>query len=108
MSGSGRSDIIVRTERPLDHLKMTAESPIRTVFTVSAGGPVSTVPIVPGQVASFDVPASGVRGLKSYAYLLSVRSSEGFTEHLRVPASDDKRNLGVMIRFTAVLAPPAR
>ena len=83
---------------------MTAESPIRTVFTVSAGGPVSTIPIVPGQVASFDVPASGVRGLKSYAYLLSVRSSEGFTEHLRVPASDDKRNLGVMIRFSAVLA----
>ena len=68
----------------------------------------STIPIVPGQVASFDVPASGVRGLKSYAYLLSVRSSEGFTEHLRVPASDDKRNLGVMIRFSAVLAKPAR
>jgi hypothetical protein len=108
VSGSGRSDIIVRTEGPLDHLKMTAESPISTVFTVSAGGPVSSIPIVPGQVASFDVPASGVRGLKSYAYLLSVRSSEGFTEHLRTPASDDKRNLGVMIRFTAVLAPPGR
>jgi hypothetical protein len=106
VSGSGRSDIIVRTEGPLDHLRMTAESPIRTVFTVSAGGPVSTIPIVPGQMASFDVPASGVRGLKSYAYLLSVRSSEGFTEHLRVPSSDDKRNLGVMIRFSAVLAKP--
>ena len=108
VSGSGRSDIIVRTEGSLDHLRMTAESPIRTVFTVSAGGPVSTIPIVPGQVASFDVPASGVRGLKSYAYLLSVRSSEGFTEHLRVPSSDDKRNLGVMIRFSAVLSKPAR
>jgi hypothetical protein len=108
ISGSGRSDIIVRTERPLDHLKMTAQSPIRTVFTVSAGGSASTIPIVPGQIASFDVPASGVRGLKSYAYLLSVRSSEAFTPHLAVPTSDDKRNLGVMIRFTAVLAPPAR
>jgi hypothetical protein len=108
VSGSGRSDIIVRTEGPLDHLKMTAESPIRTVFTVSAGGPVSTIPIVPGQVASFDVPASGVRGLKSYAYLLSVQSSEAFTEHLRAPPSDDMRNLGVMIRFTAVMAPPGR
>jgi hypothetical protein len=104
VAGSGRSDIVLRTERPLDHLKMTAESPIKTVFTVSAGGAVSRVPVVPGQVASFDVPASGVRGLKSYAYLLSVRSSEGFTEHLRTPSSDDKRNLGVMIRFTAVLA----
>jgi hypothetical protein len=87
---------------------MTAESPIRTVFTVSAGGRSSTVPIVPGQVASVDVAAAGVRGLKSYAYLLSVRSSEAFTPHLSVPTSDDKRNLGVMIRFTAVLAPPGR
>jgi len=108
VSGSGRSDIILRTEGPLDHLKMTAESPIRTVLTVSAGGPVTTVPIVPGQVASFDVPASGVRGLRSYAYLLSARSSAGFTAHLLVPTSDDKRNLGVMIRFTAVLATPGR
>ena len=108
VSGSGRSDIIVRTEGPLDHLKMTAESPIRTNFTVSAGGPVSTIPIIPGQVAAFDVPTSGVRGLRSYEYLLSVQSSEGFTEHLRTPASDDMRNLGVMIRFTAVVAPPGR
>ena len=107
VSGSGRSDIILRTEGPLDHLKMTAESPIRTVFTVSAGAGESSIPIVPGQVASFDVPASGVRGLKSYAYLLSVRSSDAFTPHLVVPSSDDKRNLGVMIRFTAVLAQPA-
>lgn len=108
VSGSGRSDIVLRTEGPLDHLKMTAESPVHTIFTVSAGGPVSRIPIVPGQVASFDVPASGVRGLKSYAYLLSVQSSEGFTEHLRVPSSNDTRNLGVMIRFTAVLAAPGR
>jgi hypothetical protein len=108
VSGSGRSDIVLRTEGPLDHLKMTAESPIPTIFTVSAGGPVSRIPVVPGQVASFDVPASGVRGLKSYAYLLSVQSSEGFTEHLRTPSSTDTRNLGVMIRFTAVLAAPGR
>ena len=108
VSGSGRSDIIVRTEGPLDHLKMTAESPIRTIFTVSAGGPVSRIPIIPGQVAAFDVPTSGVRGLRSYEYLLSVQSSEGFTAHLRTPSSDDMRNLGVMIRFTAVVAPPGR
>jgi hypothetical protein len=108
VSGSGRSDIVLRTERPLDHLKMTAESPIRTTFTVSAGGSVSRIPIVPGQVASFDVPASGVRGLKSYAYLLSVQSSNSFTPHLTTPSSNDVRNLGVMIRFTAVLASPAR
>jgi hypothetical protein len=108
VSGSGRSDIVLRTEKPLDHLKMTAESPIPTTFTVSLGGSASRIPIVPGKVASFDVPASGVRGLKSYAYLLSVQSSNSFTPHLTSPSSDDKRNLGVMIRFTAVLASPSR
>jgi hypothetical protein len=108
VSGSGRSDIIMRTETQLDHLKMTAQSPIATTFTVSAGGPVLTVPIAAGQIASFDVPAAGVKGQKSYAYLLSVQSSHGFTEHLRVPASTDMRNLGVMMRFTAVLSPARR
>jgi len=103
VSGLGRSDIIVRTEVPLDHLKMTAQSPISTVFIVSAGGPVSRVPIlVPDKPFTFDVPVSGVRGLKSYEYLLSVQSTEGFTEHLRVPTSTDFRNLGVMMRFSAV------
>jgi hypothetical protein len=48
------------------------------------------------------VPASGVHDLRSYAYLLTARSTEGFTEHLRNPASNDYRNLGVQMRFTAV------
>jgi hypothetical protein len=102
VSGSGRSDIIVRTDGPIDHLRMTAESRIQTVFLVSAGGPVSRIPILPDRPATFDVPVSGVRGFKSYEYLLTVQSTEGFTEHLRVPTSTDMRNLGVMMRFTAV------
>ena len=48
------------------------------------------------------MPASGVRDFSSYAYLLSARSTEGFTEHLRNPESKDSRNLGVLMRFTAV------
>jgi hypothetical protein len=108
VSGSGRSDIIVRSERPLDHLRMTARSPIRTVFTVSAGAGTSVTPLMPGQAVTFEVPTSGVRGLESYAYLLSVQSSEGFTPHLQDPSSRDYRNLGVLITFTAVNAPPGR
>jgi hypothetical protein len=103
VSGAGRSDIIVRTERPVDHLRMTADSRISTLFIVSAGGPVSRIPIVPDRPATFDVRVAGVRGLNSYEYLLSVQSTEGFTEHLRVPTSTDMRNLGVMMRFSAVM-----
>jgi hypothetical protein len=108
VSGAGRSDIVMRSERPLDHLRVTARSPIRTVFTVSAGAGTAVVPLVPGQPVIFDVPTAGVRGLDSYAYLLSVQSSEGFTPHLRDPASRDYRNLGVLMTFTAVNAAPGR
>src|SRR5262249_52101370 len=102
VSGSGRADVIVRSERPLRQLTITAESPIRTRFTVSAGGAEASVSMTPGTPARLDVPTSGVRGLNSYAYLLSARSTEGFTPRLRDPASHDDRNLGVLMRFQAV------
>ena len=104
IAGDGRADIVVRSEWPIDHLTVTAESPIATVFWMSLGSRRVTVALAPGRPSTFDVPASGVRGLNSYAYLLSARSSEGFVPHLRTPASNDFRNLGVMIRFRAVPA----
>src|SRR5262249_33264006 len=91
ISGDGRDDILVCCEWPIDHLAVTASSPIRTVFTISIGAAEQRVPLQPGQPVTFDVPASGVRDLNSHAYLLSARSSEGFTEHLRDPASTDLR-----------------
>jgi hypothetical protein len=103
VSGAGRADIIVRTEQPTHQFAMTAEAgPISTVLTVSAGGDMSTIPIVPGKSVSFVVPASGVRALHGYAYLLSAQSSEGFIPHLRDPEhSTDQRNLGVLLNFEA-------
>jgi hypothetical protein len=108
ISGSGRSDILVRTDHELDHLTVTARSPIRTVFTVSAGAGTASVQLEPGKPATFDVKTSSVRGLESYAFLLSVQSSEAFTPHLQDPASRDFRNLGVLMTFTAVDAQPTR
>jgi hypothetical protein len=105
VSGSGRADIIVRSERQLQRLNVTAESPIRTLFTVAAGGPASTRSLAPGQPQTFSVAASGVRGLGSYAYLLTALSKEAFTPHVRDPHSNDVRNLSVMMRFQAVEAP---
>ena len=102
IAGDGRADIIVRSENPIHHLAVTAESPIATILTISAGAGTMRIPMVPGKIVSFDLPISGVRGLESYAYLLSGQSSEGFTPHLRDPHSADPRNLGVLMNFKAM------
>jgi len=104
IAGDGRADMIMRSDWAIGHLRMTVQSPVPTVFIVSAGGPRVTVPLKPGTAVTVDVPASGVRDLSGYAYLLSARSTEGFTEHLRDPESKDYRNLGVLMRFTAIPA----
>jgi hypothetical protein len=111
VSGGRRTDIIVRTVDPIAHLAVEAESPIQTVLTVSMGANEVETRLVPGKIATFDVPASGVlygRYGQSYAYLLSAASSEGFVPALRDPAAParDYRNLGALMRFRAVTAAP--
>ena len=108
IAGGGRADILVRCDWPIDHLEMTAESREPTVFTVSMGGAETEARLEPDKPRSFNVPAAGVRDLRSYAYLLRAQSTGGFTPHLQDPAVDDKRNLGVLIRFTAVPARTAK
>ena len=103
IAGNGRADILVRSEWPIDHLRITAQSPIRTTFIVSMGGAESRIAVEPSRPVTFDVPAEGVRDLRSYAYLLRAQSTEGFTPHLRDPGDGDIRNLGVLIQFTAVV-----
>ena len=102
IAGDGRADILVRSDWPIDHLRVTATSPIRTIVVMSMGSSETRVPLEPEKPFTFDVPASGVPDEHSYAYLLSARSTEGFTPHLRDPASTDSRNLGALLRFTAV------
>ena len=104
IAGDGRTDILMRSDWPIRVLRVTASSPIPTTVTMSAGAGQVTVPLQPGKPSAFDVPASGVRDEHSFAYLISARSSEGFTPRLRDPSSDDPRNLGALLRFTAVPA----
>jgi hypothetical protein len=105
IAGDGRADILVRCEWPIDHLTVTATSPIRTTFVVSMGARTVTVPLQPGRAATFDVPAAGVRDLNSHAYLLRARSTEGFSPCVLSPPSADCRNLGVLMTFHAVPKP---
>jgi hypothetical protein len=64
------------------------------------------VPIVPKAPVSFTVPADGLPGYDGYVYLMTVRSSEGFTPHLVDPNSPDWRNLGAQMQFRAVTRTP--
>jgi len=105
IAADGRADILVRSDGPIHHFTMTVVSPIRTLFIVSAGGDESRIPLEPDKPVTIDVPAVSVRGDGSYACLLSARSTEGFTPSMRDPHSNDPRNLGVLLRFTAVQAP---
>lgn len=108
VAGDGRADIIVRSEDPLDHLSLTAVSPIRTVFSVSMGAGTVTRTLEPRKSITVEVPARGVRGLNSYAYLLTALSSDGFTPRVQDPTSRDDRNLAVLVNFTATTRPRAR
>jgi len=105
IAADGRADILVRSDGPIHHFTMTVASPIRTLFVVSAGADESRIPLEPDKAVTIDVPAVSVRGDRSYACLLSARSTEGFTPSMRDPHSNDPRNLGVLMRFTAVQAP---
>jgi hypothetical protein len=102
IAGDGRADILVRCEWPIARLRVTAYSPIRTTVIMSMGSSEARVTLEPERPSTFDVPASGVRDEHSFAYLLSARSTEGFVPHLRDPSSGDRRNLGALLRFTAV------
>jgi hypothetical protein len=100
ISGSGRTDVIVRTVKPVDRIVAELQSPIHTTVTVAMGDKPVTVMLKPGVMATISVPASGVRGLQSYAYLLTVRSTDAFIPHLIDPANPDYRNLGAQMRFS--------
>jgi hypothetical protein len=102
IAGDGRADILVRSEHPIDHFAMTVASPIVTTVTASAGGSRQSVALLPGRPVAIAVPAYGARGLQSYAYLLSMRSSDGFIPHLVDPKSPDTRNLGAIVQFQAI------
>jgi hypothetical protein len=104
ISGSGRAEIILRAERPVRHLYVEAESPIRTTVTISLGDDEVRTVLEPKKVTTFIVPAgSPVPGrYGDSVYLLTTQSSDAFVPHL-VDGSPDYRNLGALLRFRAVL-----
>lgn len=107
VAGGQRADILMRANQPIATLRLTVESPIATTLTVSAGGPARTTTLAAGVAEAIDLPVEGVRGWHDYSWLFSARSSNGFVPRLVDPASKDPRNLGVLMRFSAVAAAPS-
>lgn len=102
VAGDGRAEIIVRCEDRIAAMRITAYSPIRTVFSMSMGRDTVTRTLEPRKPVTFDVPARGVRGLNSYAYLMTALSSDGFTPRLQDPNAKDSRNLAVLVTLQAI------
>lgn len=102
ISGSGRSEIIVRAAFPIQYMQFEAESPVPTIITISLGSTPVRVALQPRKIAYFNVPASGRRGFGDFNYLMVAQSTEGFVPHLLEPANLDYRNLGAQLRFRPV------
>ncbi len=104
ISGNGRADIIVRSVRTCRSLQdqcgfADPEHLYRLGGSRNANRPDRAWPATRGVRRA---AGAGVRGLNGYAYLLTARSTEGFTPRLIDPNSHDDRNLGVQMHLQAV------
>lgn len=104
VAGGGTSQLIVRTDVSLEALEMRLRSPGRNRVRVAAGGPAVNVDLHPGEPVMIRAETRGVYAKQSWAYLLSIRTRNGFVPLLLSPDSTDIRYLGVQVDFRAVPA----
>ena len=98
-----RADIIVRSGPPLVDLKLTLRSPVANSVDVRLGGASRTVELEPGVSQSVSLKPVGVYARRSWAYLLSVRTENGFVPRLTEAGSSDGRYLGVILDLAATV-----
>jgi hypothetical protein len=98
VAGRTETQIIVRTDRPLERLTLTLTANVTQTVSASAGGERRVVEVAPGTVTTLDLPASGV-ATRGHAYLLKVRTSSGAVPALTEFPSRDPRLLGVMMQI---------
>jgi hypothetical protein len=101
VAGSSRADLIVRTAFPLQKLTLTLRAPVANTVTVSAGGPATSIEVKPGVPAIVSLEPDGVYARRRWAYLLRVKTRDGFVPRLIEPGSRDARFLGVAIDIAA-------
>ena len=100
VAGRSRADIIVRSGPRLALATVSLTSPVANRVTVSLGGGEETVELEPGVTREVTLEPDGVYARRSWAYLLSVRTSNGFVPRLVETGSRDSRYLGVVLQLT--------
>ena len=103
--GGRRADLIVRTDhRPLETVQVTLNSRVANRVYVELGGDSVSVELEAGRPRTVTLEPRGVYARRSWAYLLSVETRDGFVPRLVEPDSGDRRYLGVAVRLDAVSA----
>ena len=102
--GKRRADIIIRTPRELEAITVTARSPIVTNVSIDIGGGDGLIALKPGVPGTATIRPNGVYSRRSWAYLMRIRTSDGFVPRLVEAGSEDSRFLGAAISLTAVPA----
>ena len=100
--GKRRADIIVRTEREFEAIMVTARSPVTTEVSIDIGRGKGLIVLEPGIPGTIAIRPDGVYSRKSWAYLMRIRTSDGFVPRLVELGSEDSRFLGAAVSFTGV------
>ncbi len=90
-----RADIIVRSGPPLVDVTLTLMSPVANTVSVSMGGGNQEVELKPGVERDVTLVPDGVYSRRSWAYVLSLETEDGFVPRLVESGSGDSRYLGV-------------
>ena len=96
-----RADIIVRSGPPLTDVTLTFTSPVANTVEVRMGGPTVEVELEPGVAGRVTLTPDGVYARRSWAYLLSIRTEDGFVPRLVESGSRDGRYLGAAFTLGA-------
>jgi hypothetical protein len=98
-----RTDLLIRTAKPLTSLRLTLSSPVPNKVWVSLEGRSVTVDLVPGVAVDAQMASmGGVFADRGYGYVLSVEASAGLVPMNTYPGSEDRRYLGVLMRLQGV------
>ena len=100
IAGRSQSDIIVRTDGPLESVVVTLSAPIENRVTVRIGGSESSVDVRRGVSTEVVLTPRGVLSRGTWVYLLTVSTRDGFVPMLQDPDSSDPRYLGVAVQLT--------
>lgn len=102
IAGRARSELIVRSYDRLSELRVVLSTPVANTVTVELGGARRTARIAGQQSQELVFPEpEGVYSRRSWAYLLAVRTEDGFVPRLLSPDSRDGRHLGVAVALEA-------